>query len=861
MDSSDIVGIDLGTTNSCVAVYGRFPQAGRVYEELGVTVLADPHGPPGVFTVPSVVLVSEDGGTIVGHTAKNAMGMGNEPIAFAKRFMGTDKVFERWGRSYTPVDVSAIILRHLLDVAASRLGDPPRRAIVTVPARFTTTMKRDTQQAGTVAGIEVVEVFLEPWASALAALGGENIQDGWVFVYDFGGGTFDAAVMEFKEGRPVQPFSDGDPYLGGYDIDRALAQWVIELLEARGYEFGGLDTASNAAHRAVFDRLCYLCEGVKKMLSDREEAPLVLAGQSVMDLAGRDVVEVIQVTRQDLEDLITDRSWQPDRGDEPKKVVDRTILHCRRALEKAGIDASKVSHVILVGGSSYIPVVQERVAEFFGREPILFEPDLSVAIGAAIRSAGYLHTAASRGQVVLSIDGSFPLTTSESKLTVSGRVQHAPEGSSVVLVRDDGTTVRCPIAKDGAFAATDVPLRESDKQTYTVQVVDQDDNVVVQQEIEVVHRADVGKESGEGQGFISQGYATEPYYIHTARGPKLIAPEGTPLPFEFEQTFRTYTTGEFLWVPVYEGPLELCVLRIEGLQDLPPDSLVTVRVTLAADYELTAVAEVPGRAKRQEVTAEVKRPVVDRQELAAMFAELSQKARSLVQELQALGHMDRAVYYGPKVEQAIRSIEELSRQPGNIEPALARKTSELAVLVGEMQRVTIWTPSQSEFQAKLEQIDEMIQELAKAGKAVDGERRSRDELSKRAEDAYKEGDLDNWRHANQQLSRLLENLQRRLVDLIPRPSTTQTTGQLKEAAKQHIDELLGAFKRDPEAAAAYNQAIEDIDGIPDDTPLSQAQSRIGRIVARAETMARRAEVRKRMGDYPEGAIPVWEGAT
>ena len=347
---SKIIGIDLGTTNSCVAVL-----------EGGEQVVIP--NPEGNRTTPSVVAFKNDE-RIVGEVAKRQAITNPNTILSIKRYMGTDHKVEINGKSYTPQEISAIILQNLKATAESYLGETVTRAVITVPAYFNDAQRQATKDAGKIAGLEVERIINEPTAAALAYGLDKTDEDQTILVYDLGGGTFDVSILELGDGVFEVKSTAGDNKLGGDDFDQVIMDYMVAEFKKEN----GIDLSKD---KMAMQRLKDAAEKAKKdlsgMTSTQISLPFITAGE-----AGPLHLEM-NLTRAKFEEL-------------SHELVERTLGPTRQALKDAGMTASDIDKVILVGGSTRIPAVQEAVKRETGKEPHKgVNPDEVVALGAAIQ--------------------------------------------------------------------------------------------------------------------------------------------------------------------------------------------------------------------------------------------------------------------------------------------------------------------------------------------------------------------------------------------------------------------------------------------------------------------------------------------
>src|ERR1035437_2228347 len=368
-----IIGIDLGTTNSCVAVM----EAGQP------TVIANQEG---ARTTPSVVAFTKSGERLVGQVAKRQSITNPENTVFSiKRFMGRryDEVNEEMkmvpykvtrgdnadarvdisGKKYSPPEISAMILVKLKEAAESYLGEKVTQAVITVPAYFNDAQRQATKDAGKIAGLEVMRIINEPTAAALA-YGLDKKKNETIAVYDFGGGTFDISILEVGEGVVEVKSTNGDTHLGGDNIDQRVIDWIVSEFKREN----GIDLSKD---QMALQRLKEAAEKAKIELSTTLESEINLPFITA-DASGPKHLN-FKLTRAKLESLVDD-------------ILQRSVGPCRQALKDASLDAAKIDEVVLVGGQTRMPKIQQIVKDFFGKEPHKgVNPDEVVAIGAALQ--------------------------------------------------------------------------------------------------------------------------------------------------------------------------------------------------------------------------------------------------------------------------------------------------------------------------------------------------------------------------------------------------------------------------------------------------------------------------------------------
>ena len=347
---SKIIGIDLGTTNSCVAVM----------EGKDSKVIPNPEGNR---TTPSVVAF-KNGERIIGDAAKRQAVTNKNTISSIKRLMGTNQKVEAEGKQYTPQEISAMILQYLKSYAEDYLGEKVTKAVITVPAYFNDAQRQATKDAGKIAGLDVERIINEPTAAALACGIDKTEKEQKVLIYDLGGGTFDVSILDLADGTFEVLSTNGDTHLGGDDFDNVLVDWMVDTFKKEN----GINLTADPM---AMQRLKEAAEKAKKDLSGVMQTqislPFISAGP-----AGPLHFDTT-LTRAKFDDMT-------------RSLVERTLLPIENALRDAKLSKSDIDQVLLVGGSTRIPAVQEAVRKALGKEPShSVNPDEAVAMGAAIQ--------------------------------------------------------------------------------------------------------------------------------------------------------------------------------------------------------------------------------------------------------------------------------------------------------------------------------------------------------------------------------------------------------------------------------------------------------------------------------------------
>ncbi len=476
MKISKAVGIDLGTTNSVISMVGK--------DNKSIICRTDKRGQK---TFPSVLFYDKRSSEFkVGRTAFNARGTANDPIVSIKSHMGDSSyTVTTGGKTMTPIEVSAEILRSMKNEMQEQLSATPGyenyvvdRAVITIPAYFGSNAREATTKAGELAGLQVEFTLQEPTSSALYYCQKSGIESGIFMVYDLGGGTFDVSIVQYADGDPHVVGIAGDNYLGGDNFDAALAKHLLKLLqedEESGYALD-LDIHNNPEDKRSFQRLKLVAENIKKQLSFEDEYYVEHSG-IFNDKNGAAVNLDATITRAEFEDLI-------------RPLLISTLDECRKALaeaeEKFGITLDKIDGVLLVGGSTHVPLVSQIIEETFTNpslplhtklpKPLIDDPDMAVGYGAAIAASGLGIIELPGEGELKNEDGVFvspqimPANGYGGESTVTGQL-HAHNGSlpeaitATVINEAQSFREEYPVAADGKFVF-DGLIAENDPEMY-----------------------------------------------------------------------------------------------------------------------------------------------------------------------------------------------------------------------------------------------------------------------------------------------------------------------------------------------------------------------------------------------------------
>lgn len=645
------VGIDLGTTNSVAAVFD------------GETVTAIRNAEGGVLT-PSVVRIDRRGNVVVGAKARRLLETDPENThAEFKRLMGTQHRFEfrAAAAQRSPEQLSSLVLGSLRKDMASQLGVEPSRAVVSVPALFELPQTSATSEAARLAGFEQIEMIQEPVASALAS-GWRHDEEGAWLVYDLGGGTFDASLLESREGVLRVVGHDGDNFLGGRDFDARVVDWLIEQLPSTG---GPQLERKNPAHNLLLRRLRLLAEEAKIELSRSTSASIVCPG---LTLEGDSFDVDLELSRAELEQLL-----QP--------LIDRTLAVCQRLLTSKGLSPGALSRVVLVGGPTVMPALRQQVAQTLGAIATDVDPMTVVAQGAALFAAAASLEGRPRapsevpkaaGPSAPRVWLQHPAMTADATPFVVGKLLGERAGIEAVQIRrsDAGWTSPAErLAEDGTFTSM-VMLSPRATSTFSIEGLRGEQRIALcPASFSIIH----GLALGEPPLSRSLGVALADNSV------RVYAERGSPLPLRRTFTHRTvepvspHLPGHALLIPIVQGEFpwaHLC--RLVGVLELssdklsaalPADSVVEVTIDLDRGGRLVASAHVPYTKQVFEEVARLAIPGSTPDEIEKSVVAAVQRAAEMhgaafavkdLETLKRLGEVDRSLREAESLADAAR---------------------------------------------------------------------------------------------------------------------------------------------------------------------------------------------------------------
>jgi hypothetical protein len=675
-------------------------------------------------TTPSVVTEDSEGNIIVGHVAKQRAGLKPKPIFFIKRSMGTANTQKLLGKDCTPVDISSEILKYLKEMAEQKLKAPVTKAVICVPAYFGLLLQNDTQKAAELAGLEIPEggILLEPIAAAMAYGLEDKRKDLNIFCFDFGGGTFDATILCKENGQFIEEdlAFGGDPYLGGYDFDKLLANYILNKLRKKGKGYKLNLDFNNEEDDARYQILLMIAEKYKHLLSDYPEVSVrEESTRTFNDQAGNPVNIDMTLTIQEFNALIMGESdkdieeeIQKDLNDQElenieKKIQNRpasvrkTMYLSQIVLKKAKLFPEEIDQVIMVGGSSYIPLVQQELENLFGRKPKLVDPDSTIAKGAALRAATFI----SKGIPGLQFTR-LPEKTSLAKVNIIGQLDTDIIGVELSKVklqlsRTDGA-YEAKISPDskGNFIFNNVELIEEDnvESDFILTITDDSNKELLSYNFSIAY----GPESIGNNG-LEPLVITQSIRIDTVDGKKTLFPAGKRLPFtEDVHGLETSDQSGILRIPFFEGHQFIGEIKVEGLNtSLPVGTPIELRVNIYKDQTLTGWANVPADNKKEGnvITTLFIPPIPSIEKMDNNFEDLKD---SFDESIRQVPDINIKLKYKDTGEAHIENIKnEFDNKPA-VKEKIYGMLQELEDMIKDIKDEVILKPSLEEFNIKVE---------------------------------------------------------------------------------------------------------------------------------------------------------------
>ncbi len=745
------VGIDLGTTNSSCA-----------YASLDgsrVVLAADQHGRT---VVPSVVAyVPEKEALCCGFSAWNRRGMQPEPVASVKRKMGGSQALRLGPQECLPEEVSAKVLETVVEQMRSHLHreDPDgeawpghshriTRAVVTVPAYFDAPQIEATRRAGEICGLELLALLQEPTAASMYCAWKRGLSDGLFLVYDLGGGTFDVSVIRCVLGEYQVVAIDGDNYLGGDDFDRRLAEWLRQQLAERGFALA-LKVLESPEDATRFELLTRVARSIKESLSTQEVC-YVAHRDLFQDQRGQWVSFELEVGRNTFTGLIED-------------MVEATVVACERALQRAeevaGVSLADVDHVLLVGGSTRIPLVQQRVrAAFCGEgkakatDLTVESPDTCVALGAALHAANLGGLLVGQETSALAVHLHSPLATTRAQTHVVGEVvgEGAAAIQTVLLLDEGGATQQVGEVEGRRFRLREIALPDVGLYRWGLELLDGRGSKEGNYGLTLV-RSEALRRSGSA--LSNPTVLAKTLYLEVVRNGELqrrpLLERGRSLPAKERFRFQTADQSGVVLLTVLQNRFPISTLHLEVSKTLPVGSPVVLELEVDAQMRMSASGEVAGQTFWVAVQPPARGEDLEWEEIEGLMAEAEALGGAL------WGH--EAAMYRRECPFLLASIREAARtDPDKLRALVQRLEEMLEVLRG---RGGALSPGYDRFQVVLDRVRRLaFRQEAALGLTFSEWQERLGGLEKEAESVYRAANHRGWAKVYAQVQALFESL-------------------------------------------------------------------------------------------------------
>ena len=807
-----IMGIDLGTVHSCVAV----PDGENLHD---VIVVTDEHNRS---TMPSVVYKAPDGKIEVGHRAKQRMGIKRPgPVIFIKRYMGKDHTVKLGDEDKTPEEISAEILKALKNLVKDRLGDDISQAVITIPARFELTGQQATVEAARLAGLDVLTTLPEPVAAALA-YGLQDAHDNIkIFCFDLGGGTFDATVMSKHPEAGIEVLTfDGNAQLGGYDLDKAVANWMLAKLQ----ENYSLDLDwDKPEDQAIFEKLLKFAEEAKKCLSSEPE--VYITKEEAFKDHGNETVSIdLLLTRTELEDLI-------------RPFIDEAMAISKRAIDSSGLNSSGIDRVIMVGGSSKIPLVKTELAKCLDCTPELVDPDMIVARGAAIKAASMVGSLVEGIRFLTEVPGICALDHFDihGQLTIDD-----PADKQVIIERDDsGYEAQTSTDMEGKFSFTDIELEEEEENTFEITVTDAD----------ITHTFSVTHNPERNDYTIAPGsYITQDISLMLAQGLDIIFKEGETIPAATRVPLRTINKdATFLSFRVLNGNHDIGEVIFDDLpKGLPAHSALELDISISDDLVISGQATLAASQQTTAFSFRLPKPTIPslsemRDQLASLQTEMNEVLTTITDPMTRT----KAASSG---HQLITAIQKEFDTPPCDEVKLFRLLGELNTTVGQLAKLNVMEPPLHEFDAQIFEARDLVK---KAEKAQPEQTNKADfpsvinGIEVFGHQAHDAKDAQTWQAANRQIKECIGDIYSIInIEPISNMSPEQIVHIMQQQLEEKLGQLHAALQEKLRSArrANYIQLEPELDALVrnfqgiDPYQADQAQNNLRDIYMRADRL-------------------------
>jgi len=798
-------GIDLGTTNSAFAILSPDGSEALIWEDRFKRK-----------TYPSVIGIdSQSSAWITGWDAWNRRGIPPHPITSVKRVMGTGRPVTLADRSLLPEEASAEILKGLAESARTFLSNRPEdgklefeAAVITVPAYFDAPQIEATRKAGELANIEVLSLVQEPTAAAMYYAWKHGIGDGTFLVYDLGGGTFDVSIIRSLHGEYQVLGVDGDNFLGGDDFDKRLAEHFRQRLVEQGYSLD-LDIANSPDDATRFFLLTKTAQEVKEQLST-SEVQYVARRDLFKDQDGNPVTLELEYSRAEFEQLISE-------------LVDQSIECCMSALgksqERGNVGIEDIDHVLLVGGSTYVPLVKKRVAEAFcsgkskSEAPLQDEPDTCVALGAAIYASTF------GGLEVLGEDSVLHITsqtyTHESEIDINANLRLPDELAqrvrTVALINQAGdvTSLVRPIEDDDSMRVEfeEIALPDEGEHRFRVECCDADGDPLADFEIQI-YRGNPDRYRPAGSALSNLTVLAKDIYLEVVRDHRvdrqLLMGRGTSLPSSGEFRFFTADKSGAVILRLYQNRFPIRSIHLSVPDETEVGTPVDLKLNIDETMNMVAEGEILGQKFWAQIEAPPPRDLKG-------WADVEK----ILNDVEIVGKQlwgNEARYFRRATDPLVSGIREAARtDPEKLQALLARLEDMLDTY---RNRESALTPAWERFESLMTAVKRVVYRgdgKRQLGLSSDEWREKLDHLEAQGRKAYADSEQHTWTQIFNQIQATWESLSQDEYRFSSHSDPAHHVEELKATLREAIDDLrsdIHAFTVSPNEETAQIQRKE-----------------------------------------------------
>jgi actin-like ATPase involved in cell morphogenesis len=869
------IGIDLGTTFSVISVAGEvelteeYGNEAIYLENFKVSIIPTPENNP---TFPSVIVKDPDNPKeyIVGSPAKDAAEKGKEPVMFSKRYIGTTEKLKLEDETLTAKQAAVIILKYLKHCAERALGGSISRAVITHPAFFDRSQIEETREAAIEAGFDmgdpdqlVQQVMMEPAAAAMAYVKQDDKDPLKIMVYDLGGGTFDVTILERKAGVIGLKAFEGNNTLGGYNFDKALANWIIEKCKGKNRII--VYNENDPVSRGQYTRLLHYAEEVKEQLAHQGHKKKIkkeISCNFLTDDKGNTIQFKEKISQEDFVALIKDD-------------LDYTIERCRECLKKASMKISDLDYILLVGGSTHGPWITELIEEAFGVTPLMHDPDISVAAGAAIQASQLPVVTEGEIKFVLNSKSKSVLRRIDISGSITDTGKYKLDDLTVMLRTSDQTLSHPPLEQKPDIIFQDVLLDECNPTEFKLEINNKDGINLLTHDFSVAYNPEID----EG-GVIQCKVLPKPLFLRTLKGMVPLLDEGEELPNDVQSKHVIKKASNVISIDVFQGKEKAGEIVISDVPvEAVEDTIILLGLTITERCEIRGKAQLLkpswdryGKKQDLKLVAKDHPDLISEHEISVKFPpvtiptidELRQRfQKAEIERENEISSTDNAVKKTKLTGAGGKSARNIKKKLDDIKPDRQGILQDIIThenLIHEEEDEM--QPPWSDFASLLLECRQIITETDKP--SVKKYESVVDSVEKEGKTAYDTKNEKKWIQVNNSLESTLNKLKAIAGgggggngDKLPPTyklkeyfmmEVSKTRGDLEQAVETNI-EIIGLAKYETgwknyseEIHDDLNKMDDSIEKVPDDMDNKQALARLQQITGKLKKLEKKIKI-------------------